>query len=400
MADSVESVWPEPDPLRVLLFSPLDGLDPPSGDTTYTQTLLDRPPPGVTYTSYAAAVEDGLVLVRGRRRPRHWLGAADLPIALLRGVEHALAGSVCFREPTWWISVRPGAFDLVHTHLFTLRQVAQRTPTMSSAGFPLSVLYRHREQWPEWRVRLADRAQLAKAAATRAHAPGYYAPTPDVLTVYTEHYRDWLVQRGASESAVTLSGQGLPDLEPVAAPQEPPTFGFVGRDFVRKGGPLALAAFEVIRRVLPEARLRVVTDVEADVGALGEGVSVVRGATREQVVRHHLPDMVALVAPTTADCGAPFGVIEALRAGTPVVICGNPWLDPRLRGPGIEVASATASAVAAAALRLVSAQDGGRDSREAARRLFCATYSLEALHDTLLAGYQKTLQSAQASCAP
>ena len=52
-------------PRRVLLLSPLPGLDPPSGDVVYTQELLAHPPAGVDYETYAQALAAGRLIELG-----------------------------------------------------------------------------------------------------------------------------------------------------------------------------------------------------------------------------------------------------------------------------------------------------------------------------------------------
>jgi hypothetical protein len=48
---------------------------------------------------------------------------------------------VMYREPTWFVTIEPGAFDLVHQHLFSVRQIGDRLPVVSTGGYPLEVLY-------------------------------------------------------------------------------------------------------------------------------------------------------------------------------------------------------------------------------------------------------------------
>src|SRR3954451_21667123 len=52
---------------RVLLISPVAGLDTPNGDVTYTQGLLAHPPPDVEYESYLEALESGRLRELARR---------------------------------------------------------------------------------------------------------------------------------------------------------------------------------------------------------------------------------------------------------------------------------------------------------------------------------------------
>ena len=185
-------------PLSVLLFSPVRGRDPASGDVAYTEALLGEPPPGVRYTTYAQALEDGLLEIRGRRpRPGTRRATIDLALFGVRGVELTLRrAGVMYREPTWFVSLRPGAFDLVHQHLFAVRQVGPRLPVVSSAGYPLPELYAARDRWSPARLRLATALEWRFDQLMDVHNPWLRGTAGNVMTAYTERFRQYLVARG------------------------------------------------------------------------------------------------------------------------------------------------------------------------------------------------------------
>src|ERR1035441_3603698 len=91
--------------LRVLLMSPLPGIDPWTGDVVYTEALLRQPPPGVTYVRYDDALRSGELHEHGRRRALEDGGSTrDRTLAWARvGREHAVNDvrrtGVLFREP-------------------------------------------------------------------------------------------------------------------------------------------------------------------------------------------------------------------------------------------------------------------------------------------------------------
>lgn len=375
------------DDLRVLLMSPLEGRDPPSGDITYTNTLLENPPLGVRYITYAEAIDSGAMTIRGRR-PRHGaVRATDALILALRGLEHAARGRVMFREAFWYVTVSPGAFDLVHQHLFTLRQVGRRVPAVSSAGYPLSVHYAAQERWGTRRAARAQRLDRTYARLARAHTPGVWAPPGDVLSVYTQHYRRHLLATSSPRAPVLVCGQGLPGWQGPARPPSATTVGFIGRDFERKGGPIALAAFERLRRAHPSLKMVLVTaQSHVDRHTLPAAVEFVADPSRDVVISQLLPRIDVLMLPTAADCGAPYGVIEALRAGVPVVTSDLPWLDERLEAPALRRVAPTAAAVAGAVDSLLDPMALQR-ARSAALMLWQEEFSIEALHRQLLDAY-------------
>jgi glycosyltransferase involved in cell wall biosynthesis len=380
----------EPD-LQVLLFSPVRGADPPSGDVAYTESLVADPPPGVRYTTYAEAIADGRVHVRGRR-PRHGrFGAVDAAILVARGGEVALRrAGVMYREPIWYVSFEPGAFDVVHQHLFAVRQVGRRVPVVSSAGYPLSVLYANRDRWSPRHLQVATALARASDRVLDVHDPWIRGGRGNVMTVYTAHFRDYLVAQGADADAVAVCSTALADADIPARRSDGSTIGFVGRDFELKGGPEAVAAFGQLRRRRPELRLRLISSSSAVVSAVGgDGIDAVTGASSIEVVRDHLPEIDVLVLPTRSDCGAPYALLEALRAGIPVVTSTSPWLDERLAPPAVLRADGRDPAALAAAIDRLLSPDQRDIARAAARSLWSDQFSTAVLGRQLLAAYRR-----------
>ena len=90
-------------PLKVLLISNVSGLDPANGDLTYTQQLLDRPPPGVLFVTYDRAIDAGTLTELGTRG--HLAATSGvarlvaLKYAMWRKGEYLLRGrGISFRE--------------------------------------------------------------------------------------------------------------------------------------------------------------------------------------------------------------------------------------------------------------------------------------------------------------
>lgn len=378
--------------MRVLLFSALPGLDSVSGDTSYTETLLANPPTGVDYIDYAAAIEAGIVRSRGRRATlRHWR-PVDLLIFAARAIE--LVGrraGLMFREPTWFITIDATRIDLVHQHLFAIRQVGCRVPVVSSAGLPLEELYEARERWPKWRTTIATLLERLYSRAADVHVPWLRPARGGVLTVYSAHFAAVLRQRYRVRGPVLLASTGLGEEGGVEARNaQPGVVAFIGRDFIRKGGDLALAAVSQARRVRPDLRLIVATSGEYRHLVPKDGsVTAYFDASRDTVLTQILPEADVLLAPTRLDCGAPYGVLEALRAGVGVVLTSCAWLDDRLAEPGVHRVQPTVDALAEALLRTLALPADER--RASAKALWREHFSPEALHAQLLPAYQRAL---------
>ena len=378
--------------LRVLLLSPLRSRDPVSGDTAYTEALLAQPPEGVSYTPYDEAIEAGTLRVRGRKPWRHGTDAADLGVFGVRAIEVPLRKSgLAFREPWWFVSADAGSFDLIHQHLFAIRQVGPRLPVVSSAGYPLTQLYGVRERWTPRHLRGALACESVAARVFDIHEPWLRPAGDGVMTVYTEHFQRWLVERGVNPETVRVAGTALPDLALPPGDSDGRTLGVIARDFIRKGGDIALEAFRELRAADPRWHIIVATraaDAQRNVTP-EPGVELVVGPDRQQVLFDLLPRIDILLAPTRSDCGAPYAVLEALQAETCVVTSDSPWLDQRLQLPAVARVPPTPSAVASAVVAMV---DGDlRGAQRAARVLWRSVFSMEQLHRRLLSAYDLAL---------
>lgn len=362
---------------RVLLFSPVRGLDPESGDTSYTEELLKHPPPGVVYTSYPDAIEKGLVTIHGRRSTA-LTSRRDARVFARRAVEHSLrATRAAYREPVWHVSITEGTFDVVHQHLFAVRQLGPRQiPVVTTAGYPLGVLYGARERWPRYRIRLAD--TLERLLSHSAIVPWMAHPSA-VHGVYSETFRRHLIEAGSPAHRVRRVGTFIEPLEtmPSRESAQRNRLLFIGRDFDHKGGPIALETLRQIRRHVPGATLTVVTASRSSArwDLKQPGVQAHLDMDR-QAVQAVIAESDVLLLPTRLDCGAPLAVLEALRAGLPVVLPPDqPWLDDRLQAPAIRRARTAPDAMAAAILPLLSSEDEWRRSSNAAVKLVSEFFS-------------------------
>jgi len=379
-------------PLRVLLWSPLRGIDPVSGDTSFTEALLADPPPGVEYTTYRQAIEDGTVRVRGRKPWHSRPEAIDMGIFLARSAELAARrAGLMFREYISYVSIEPSAFDLVHQHLAAIRQVGRRLPVVSGAGYPLPELYRAREQWGETRLSVALALEGWLVRWADVHNPWLRATDGNIMTVYTDHFRDWLVGRGVEPGRIRVVSTALPQLALPAKRSDGRTLGIIARDWYRKGGDIAVEAFQLLRARDPSWHLLVgcPEGPAASLAVRHDGVDVVANPDRATVLYELLPRIDVLLAPTRSDCGVPYTLLEALQAGVAVVTSDVAWLDDRLAPPAVRRVPCRASAVADAVAEM-SAGDMATTSF-AAQELWRTTFSMRQLHRSLLEAYSDVL---------
>ncbi len=122
---------------------------------------------------------------------------------------------------------------------------------------------------------------------------------------------------GISPERVTATGAGanlIPADDAVSAPAAP-TALFVGRDFVRKGGPALLSAWPAVAREVPDAQLWIVGTRDEP---RSEGQITWLGGVRADALRALYRQASVLVLPTMYDM-SPHVVREALGYALPCV---------------------------------------------------------------------------------
>ena len=373
-------------------MSPVAGLDVSGGDIAYTEALVARPPSGVTYTTYPDAMAQGTLVERGRRPKHGRLGARDGAILAARTVEVGLRkAGVLFREPYRYLTIDPDAFDLVHSHVFPVRQVASRVPMVTSSGFPLPVLYRDRMGWSDRRAAVASWGERLASGVTGTEMPWRPPRNAALSMVQSEHYRNLLLSEGAASARVVVRPLGIDGVAGTPRTGPPRTIGFISTIFEEKGGPVALEAVRAVRSEHPEVTM-VVAGIGArpDVDLQGGAVSWLGPVPRPELLASVLPSIDILVHPTPCDSGPPYVILEALQQGIPVVTTNLSWIDEGLTGPGVRRVPATPATVAGALSELMDPATYVAASR-AAIDLWSERYSMDVLAEEIGESYQRAL---------
>lgn len=347
----------DPSPLRVLLISPVPGIDPPSGDVTYTRQLLDAPPPGVVYTTYDRAIAEGKLVELGTRQAIRAGRGRDrfqqLLVAMARKSEGLLRRSgVAYREQIRVFKVKPGFFDLVHVHVFHHRFIGTHPPVVASAGGPLCWVYADAWGWGDARVAVAELIDRCLGWLWDATMCGARLGRADLFIGPSQYLRDWLKHRGwpGDRIAVQPNYLAVHGTPPQRAAMSPRTLGFVARDFDAKGGAEVLAAFEKLRQRHPSLRLHIVGSPQRTVSPqISSVVKWTPEVAREELLATILPSIDLLVYPSKSDTGVPYSSMEALAQGIPAVVSDYRSL-PDLVGQqaGLVCRTGDATSVAAA----------------------------------------------------
>lgn len=326
--------------LRVLLMSPLRDVDPFCGDVIYSEALLERPPPGVTYIPYDKALANGEIREHGRRQSASFSrGIAARGLSLFtwareRSINLLRQHGVLYREPFRLIEIL-GRFDLVHCHTFSVRWTGLPTPVLVSNALPLRELYSRARGWGSFHVAVADRVDRQLARASGVSHIEYGLGEADRVVAFTQTLADWYMDQGIPAERIGIvpcfpAGlSSLANRSPV-----PGRIGFVAGDFTAKGGHTVIAAMSRVREVRPDAHVVIAGNgVPVSAAALdAAGANLVGYVPRDDLINEILPSCQIFVYPSHFD-GLPLTLLEALATGLPCVV-SDYFALPEIVGPG------------------------------------------------------------------
>jgi glycosyltransferase involved in cell wall biosynthesis len=311
-------------PRRVLLLSPLPGLDPPSGDVVYTQELLAHPPAGVDYETYAQALAAGRLIELGRRDEYSGSRGWDRVRAAARigresGINRLRRAGILFREPFRFFCVRPDAYDLVHCHVFSANFRSLDVPLVMSNASVIENVYRARG-WSSSHIRLASGADAALARKLRVQHTSHGMSEAAAVVCFTNTLAQELIKRNSTPAdRIHVAPCFVERAARKAAPDHPRTIGFIAGAFDAKGGPTVLKAFELARSERPDLQLVVIgSPARASTAELrARGITWYPRLTREALLEEHIPTFDAFAYPTECD-GLPLTVLEVMARGIPI----------------------------------------------------------------------------------
>ncbi len=390
-------------PLRVLLFSPLPGLDPFTGDVIYSEALVEQPPPGVTYVRYDDAMASGEIIEHGRRhssRAGDPLGRRALALATTareHAVNMARDRDLLFREPFRFIEV-VGSFDLVHCHTYSVRWSGVPTPVLVSNAVPHSELYARMRHWSANKVRFADTTDRVLARLLGVDHIVYGLSGVDRVVAFTHVLGRLYQDQGVPEErigVVPLFPSGMP--EGTLPASVPGRIGFVAQDFVAKGGDTLLAALPLIQGRRPDAHVVVAgkTPAITESQLATPGVTWRGFLSRAELLADFLPGCQVFAYASRFD-GLPLTLLEALGSAVPLVVSDYLGL-PEIVADGVSgrvVPQSDPGALADAVVELLDPATNAVASR-AARARYESTYSPAHVLPLLRENYDLAIETHQ-----
>lgn len=180
----------------------------------------------------------------------------------------------------------------------------------------------------------------------------------DAVTTMTEEEAEFFRRLRAKEVVMVPSGVALPAPEPDEDIRRSlierfqvgggPLILIVGRENKRKGIPFGVATFQILRQMVPDARM-LIAGPAAGSGPRQPGITSTGWLSPQELTAlYQLADLVFV--PSLYDCG-PRVIPEAICAGTPVVVTDRVGTASLIRGVVGEVVSYGDVTGAAQALR-------------------------------------------------
>jgi glycosyltransferase involved in cell wall biosynthesis len=388
--------------LRVLLVSPVATLDPPGGDVTWTEELLEAPPADVAYETYDDALRRGALHEHGRRAglrervERHGHPGREgllLGAAKLMTVGRRL--NLLFWEPFRFFTVAPGEYDLIHMHVFSARFVDLPCPLVVSNGGELAHLYRHARHMPEARIRRRQHADRMLGRILRVNVNSEYLPDVARLLTYTEEAKQSFVRRGVfPPERIDVVPLFLKPAPAVPRPTSPRRVGFVARNFADKGGPTLLDAWPKVRSEHPDAELLIVgcePEIPPDEAA-HQGIRWEPYIPRAELLETVLPSIDVFAYPTNYDYVPSFIVLEVMTRGIPIAVSDHSAMPEVFDhgAAGLISPQGNAPALADNILRLLDPEQNRRFGA-AARAHFERRFSSDAVMPLIRQSYDRAL---------
>ncbi len=384
--------------MKVLLVSPVPGIDPPCGDVTYTQSLLADPPEGVVYETYVDAIKNGRLIEHGRRNRRK---SEPLLTAGAKIINMLRARHVFFWEPFRFFSVAPDAYDLIHVHVFPCRFFNLATPLVNSNAIAIRYLYSDARHLSRPRVGGMELVEKSLAGMLGVDHLSYRHAQAQRSIAFTTFLKDWYVRHGVAQSdridviPIYLRDPG----ERAPRNRKPHHIGFIAKDFDAKGGGDLLGAYDSVRAKNPGVRLTIVgcpPRLPED-QAKARGIRWIPYIPRETLLNEFLPSIDMLAYPTLFD-GQPLVVMEAMSLGIPVITSDYQAMPEMVAhgSAGRIVPMGDIEKLAAAITGLLEPAENARCAA-ASRAHFLATYCAGAVRPRLLACYDQAMREWRAA---
>jgi len=287
--------------------------------------------------------------------------------------------------------------DLVHVHNFSHRIRPERPIVMSLGGATYwHYLTRYLGHSEERVAALYRRAGGLYRALGVANEFVHWEPI-DAIVVFSDFAKGFLDRAGVAPDRVHVIPPGIGD----PGPHRPTDFGaasreelrllLVGRDPLRKGVDLAVAAVRALRARGKKVSLTLVGDPDYE-ALQGDGICGRGRIGLEEVRSRVIPDADVVLVPSR-DEGYGLIAVEALAAGRAVIVSDTAALPEIVNDPAAVVRGGEVGALAHAIEWFLSdparVEEGGRKARER----YEGTFTLERTRGQLRSLYERVTET-------
>lgn len=294
--------------MKVLLISPKDPDRPGKlkflvgGENTFTRGLLANPPSGVEYIHHDQALEEGQIVYTGLQKPLSYLiKGRILPLDV---------GFQCFEIKK--------KFDLIHCHVYCLKLQGIQAPVVLSDSSSNLLFLKDYLGWGKTRIVVSY--ALRKCLVKRLDIYDQNLNLKGVpLVVWSKFAKRIHVDLGADPKRIVVIPPGIEKARFKKRKHQGINILFVGVWFKRKGGPLLLEAYKVLKKKYPEIKLTLIGQVPKGT-RLPKDIWQRDFVPREKLMREIFPqaDILVLVPPVAEGYG--LVVHEAASYGIPSIV--------------------------------------------------------------------------------
>lgn len=295
--------------MKVLLVSPLDPKKPAKlkllvgGENTFSRSLLAHPPRGVEYLHHTQALREGKIIYSGWQKPLQALMKTRI-LPLDAGIH-----SFEIREK----------FDLIHCHVYSLHLQNYSGPVVLSDSSSNLFFLRDYLGWSERRIRLSYKIRELVSRNLDIYDPNLNLKKVKKLIVWSNFAKKIHQELSGDPKKMVVIPPGIEKLPVKKKKHKSFNILFVGIWFQRKGGPLLLEAYKLLKKKYPEIKLTLI-------GQLSRRERLPKDCwhqdylPREKLIKDIFPlaDVLVLVPPKAEGYG--LVVNEAACLGIPSIV--------------------------------------------------------------------------------
>lgn len=370
--------------MNVLLISPKDPKNPSQlkflmgGENTYTQSQLNSPPKGVTYTHFQDALK------RGEIEYIPW--QTVLATLIKTRILPPDVGYQCLKLKK--------KFDLIHCHGYCLKLDGNIKPPVVLSDSSSNYLFlKDYLGWSREKInaRYILRKMLARTLSIYDQNLNLNAAP---LIVWSEFAKKVHLDLGIDRKKVIVIPPGIAKFEKRKKRNNSCTILFVGTWFKRKGGEILLAAYKELKKRYPFISLILIGEVPKEI-EFSKDIWYKDYVPRKELMKTIFPKADILVdVPPLAE-GFGMAVLEAASLGIPAVVTSVYALPELVEDgeTGFVIVSNNVSALVDALEKLIKNPTLLEKMGRSAKKRFIKNYWAEVTNKKLLKVYKEAFQN-------